>query len=155
MAVHLAVCWWLTRLCSSPRTHWRVIARLPRRPIRDARPRTADGPAFVWSAGLPQRGLDLLPHDPGQLVPRDQQLLARGLLPKPFQDPGADQHTRQLPARLGKPPQRIQGISRDPHTVNLRPPTWRPGVWDEPRRIISGSPPLELLLSLRNNLLLS
>jgi hypothetical protein len=44
------------------------------------------------------------PGRSGQLVPRDQQLLAGGLLPQPLQHPAADQHTRKLPARLGEPP---------------------------------------------------
>src|SRR5947199_9191059 len=142
-------------MCSNPRTHWRGNGGCPEvHPRNTLRPRCG-WPAFVWSAGLPQRGLDLLTHDPGQLVPRDQQLLTGGLLPKPVQDPPADQHARKLPARLGKPPQRSQGISRDPHAVNLRPATRRLGVWDEPRRIISGSPPLEVLVRFGNDLLLS
>src|SRR5215468_8015425 len=112
-------------------------------------------PADGWSAGLAQRGLDLLPHDPGQLVPGDQQLLAGGLLPEPLQDPSADQHARKLPARLGEPPQRGQRIRGDAHAVDLRPATRRPAVRDEPRRVIRGSPPLKLLPGLRDDLLLS
>jgi hypothetical protein len=51
-------------------------------------------------------GLDLLLHDPGQLVPGDQQSLASGLLPQPLQDPAADQHARKLPPHLAAPPRR-------------------------------------------------
>src|SRR6266487_253498 len=122
MAVHLAVRRSLIAACSKPRTPWRVTA----------------------AAHL----LD----DPGELVPGDQQLLAGGLLPEPLQNPPADQHARKLPARPGEPPQRGQGVRGDPHAVDLRPATWRPAVRDEPRRIISGSPPLEVLLGLRDDL---
>src|SRR5262249_56487609 len=117
--------------------------------------RSAATPRAVGQLALRSAPSTCSPHDPGQLVPGDQQLLAGGLLPEPLQDPSADQHARKLPARLGEPPQRSQGIRGDAHAVDLRPATWRPAVRDEPRRVISGSPPLKLLLGPRDGLLLS
>src|SRR5262249_52060061 len=112
--------------------------------------RSAATPRAVGQLALRSAPSTCSPHDPGQLVPGDQQLLAGGLLPEPLQDPCADQHARKLPARLGEPPQRSQSIRGDAHAVDLRPATRRPAVRDEPRRVISGSPPLKLLIGLRH-----
>jgi hypothetical protein len=103
MAVHLAVRNPLTRGCSKPVNVVADSTTCSGTSLQDgpaARQRERRG----WSAGLAQRGLNLLPHDPRQLVPGDQQLLTGGLLPQPLQDPSTDQNTRKLPARLGEPP---------------------------------------------------
>ena len=97
---------------------------LPSQPLlQDARPRKADS-ACGWPADPLQRGLDPLPHDPDQLVPRDQQLLVSSLLPSRTSTNPRISALGSCP-RLDQPPQLIQGIRRERNAVDPRPATPR------------------------------